>query len=85
MSVFLRFVFMPVCMVHCVPKLIMIVIMMEPIMMVAVLMQYKIMSVEVDMLLAEDDQKGSYNNYRSHRLSTGEGLTKCGHRQQQTK
>jgi hypothetical protein len=58
MSVRLRFVFMPVCVVHCAPKLIMIVIMVEPIMMVAVLMQYKIMSVEVDMFLAEDDKKG---------------------------
>ena len=49
MSVLLRFVFMPMCMVHCAPKLIMIVIMMEPIMMVEVLVQYKIMSVQMDI------------------------------------
>jgi hypothetical protein len=85
MSVLSRFVSMQVCMFHCVPRLIMIVIMMEPIMAVEVLMQYKIMSVEVDMLLAEDNHEGDHNNHSSQCLSTGEGLTKCGHRQQQTK
>ena len=56
----LRFVFMPVYMALRAINLIMIV--MEPIMAVEVLVQHRIMFMKMDMLLAEDDHKGGYNN-----------------------
>jgi hypothetical protein len=85
MSVLLRFMFMPLKMAHGAWHSIMIVTVMKPIMPVQVLMPCEIMSMQMDMLFAEDNRERGRNHSGSHCLRTSEGLTKQRHRQQQTK
>ena len=49
------------------------------------LMNYGIVSMDMGMLLAEEDHKRDHHNSGSDRLSTHEGLAQNGHRQEQTK
>jgi hypothetical protein len=79
MSVLLRGVLVPVRMAHRGPRFVMGVIVMPPIVPMAMLMCHRIVSVDMCMLLAEENQEGDHHNPGSHGLSTREGLTKNGH------
>jgi hypothetical protein len=79
MDVFLRGVLVPVRMAHRGPRFFMGVIVMSPIVSMAMLMCHRIVSVDMCMLLAEEDHEGDYHNSGSHRLRTREGLPKNGY------
>jgi hypothetical protein len=70
----------PVDMVRRRARAVMHVIVVFPIVPMTMLMQHRIMSVDMCMLLAEEDHERDHNNSGSHRLSTGEGLPNNSHR-----
>jgi hypothetical protein len=79
MNVLLRVMLVPVRMAHRGLRFVMGVIVMALTVPMAMLMCHRIVSVDMCMLLAEENQEGDHHNPGSHGLSTREGLTKNGH------